>query len=46
MLERMALCFLEIVTPVQRVEPGVEEELGPVVAVFAAAGIAQQEAAV
>lgn len=36
-LERVALGFLEIVAAVQRVEPGVQEELGPV-------GIADEQA--
>lgn len=45
-LERVALSFLEIISPVQRVEPRVQEELGPVIALFATAGIAQQKAAV
>ena len=39
MLQRMALCFLEVVTPVQRVEPDVEEEARPV-------RVAQQEGVV
>lgn len=29
-LQRMAFSLLEVVAPVKRVEPGVEEELGPV----------------
>ena len=37
-LERVALGFLEIVAAVQRVEPGVQEELGPL-------GVADQQAA-
>lgn len=30
MLKRMSLCLLEIVASVERIEPGVEEELGPI----------------
>ena len=45
-LKGVALRFLEVVATVQRVEPGVQEELGPVVALFCTAGVAEQEAAV
>lgn len=42
MLERMTLCLLKVISPVQWVEPRVEEELGPAVL----GAVADQEGAV